>query len=47
LAREIEAIIQEGRRKIDNPTAYASEKLNELSFRVHRIRRWRSAARRT
>ncbi len=41
LARELEAIIQEGRRKMDNPSAYAAEKLNELAFRVHRIRRWR------
>jgi zinc protease len=41
LARELEAIIQEARRKRDNPSAFAAEKLNELAFRVHRIRRWR------
>jgi len=41
LRRELEAIIQEGRRKADNPTAYATEKLNGLAFLVHRIRRWR------
>ena len=41
LARELEAIIQEAKRKRDNPAALAVEKLNELAFRVHRIRRWR------
>jgi zinc protease len=41
LSRELEAIIQEARRKMDNPGAFAAEKLNELAFRVHRIRRWR------
>ena len=41
LARELEAIIQESRRKLDNPSAFAAEKLYELAFRKHRIRRWR------
>ncbi len=41
LARELEAIIQEARRKMDNPGAFAAEKLNDLAFQVHRIRRWR------
>ncbi|HEU5181757.1 MAG TPA: pitrilysin family protein [Candidatus Polarisedimenticolia bacterium] len=41
LARELEAIIQEEKRKRDNPAAFALEKLNELAYRVHRIRRWR------
>ena len=41
LERELEAIIQESRRKLDNPPAYAAEKLYELAFRKHRIRRWR------
>jgi zinc protease len=41
LARELEAIIQESRRKLDNPPAFAAEKLYELAFRKHRIRRWR------
>jgi zinc protease len=41
LVRELEAIIQESRRKLDNPSAFAAEKLYELAFRKHRIRRWR------
>jgi zinc protease len=41
LSRELEAIIQEGKRKLDNPSAFAAERLYELSYRVHRIRRWR------
>lgn len=41
LAREIDAIIQEARRKQDSPSAFAREKLNELAFRMHRMRRWR------
>jgi len=41
LSRELEAIIQEGKRKLDNPGAFAAERLYELAYRVHRIRRWR------
>ncbi len=41
LKREIEAVIQEGRRKIDTPGAYAVEMLFREAFEVHRIRRWR------
>jgi zinc protease len=41
LARELEAIIQEAKRKRDSPSALAVEKLNEIAYRVHRIRRWR------
>ena len=41
LSRELEAIIQEASRKRDNPAAYAAEKLYELAYTVHRIRRWR------
>ncbi|MFQ5876411.1 MAG: M16 family metallopeptidase [Acidobacteriota bacterium] len=41
LRREIEAIIQEGRRKLDTPGAYAFEMLLREAFDVHRIRRWR------
>jgi zinc protease len=41
LKREIEAVIQEGRRKIDTPAAYAAELLYREMFDVHRIRRWR------
>ncbi len=41
LKREIEAVIQEGRRKIDTPAAYAVEMMFREAFDVHRIRRWR------
>lgn len=41
LKREIEAVIQEGRRKRDNPGAFAGEMLFQEAFEAHRIRRWR------
>lgn len=41
LKREIEAVIQEGRRKKDTPGAYALEMMFREAFDVHRIRRWR------
>jgi zinc protease len=41
LARELEVIIQEAKRKADNPGAVASETLYELLHDTHRIRRWR------
>ncbi len=41
LARELEVIIQEAKRKSDNPGAVASETLHELLHDRHRIRRWR------
>jgi len=41
LARELEVIIQEARRKLDNPRALAGETLYQLLFTVHRMRRWR------
>ncbi len=41
LRREIEAVIQEGRRKIDTPSAYALEMMYQEAFDAHRIRRWR------
>lgn len=41
LAREIEVVIQENNRKLDNPQAVASEKLYTAAFDQHRIRRWR------
>jgi zinc protease len=41
LARELEVIIQEVRRKTDNPPALATESLYALLFDQHRIRRWR------
>ncbi|MDH3496800.1 MAG: insulinase family protein [Gemmatimonadota bacterium] len=41
LARELEVIIQEAKRKLDTPGAVTVETLYELLFRVHRMRRWR------
>ena len=41
LARELEVIIQEAKRKADNPSAVAIETLYEVLHDAHRIRRWR------
>ena len=41
LRKELQVIIQEARRKLDNPGAVAHESLFELLFDAHRIRRWR------
>ncbi len=41
LARELEVIVQEAKRKEDNPTAVATENLHALLFDRHRMRRWR------
>jgi zinc protease len=41
LARELQVIIQEAKRKLDNPGAVAHETLHEVMFDRHRIRRWR------
>jgi zinc protease len=41
LAKELEVIIQEAKRKADNPEAVAVETLYELLHDAHRIRRWR------
>src|SRR5687768_14415209 len=41
LSRELEVIIQEVKRKEDNPSAMATESLYALLHDVHRIRRWR------
>ncbi|HEU4700313.1 MAG TPA: pitrilysin family protein [Gemmatimonadales bacterium] len=41
LARELQVIIQEAKRKLDSPGAVAYETLHELMFDHHRIRRWR------
>lgn len=41
LRRELLVIIQEAKRKLDNPRAVATESLYERMFDVHRIRRWR------
>jgi zinc protease len=41
LARELQVIIQEAKRKRDTPEAVAQEILHEVMFDRHRIRRWR------
>ena len=41
LKRELEVIIQEAKRKSDNPGAVATETLYEVLHDRHRIRRWR------
>ena len=41
LRRELEVIIEEAKRKADNPGAVATETLYELLHDTHRIRRWR------
>jgi zinc protease len=41
LARELEVIIQEAKRKSDNPGAVVTETLYEMMHDQHRIRRWR------
>src|SRR3954462_14370075 len=41
LRRELEVIIEEAKRKADNPGAVATETLYELIHDRHRIRRWR------
>ena len=41
LARELEVIIQEAKRKADNPSALTTETLFELLHDTHRMRRWR------
>jgi zinc protease len=41
LRREIEVVLQENNRKLDNPSAIASEKLYATAFEQHRMRRWR------
>ena len=41
LARELEVIIQESKRKADNPDAVVSETLYALLHDRHRMRRWR------
>jgi zinc protease len=44
LRRELQVIIQEAQRKLDNPEAVAQERLFELLFDVHPMRRWRIGA---
>lgn len=41
LSKELEVIIQEAKRKVDNPPALAIETMYELLHDRHRIRRWR------
>jgi zinc protease len=41
LARELQVIIQEAKRKRDTPSAVAQETLHAVMFDRHRIRRWR------
>src|SRR5213592_4323063 len=41
LKREIEVVLQENNRKLDNPDAVTSEKLYATAFQEHRMRRWR------
>lgn len=41
LRRELQVIIQEAKRKLDNPDAFAQESLFATMFDAHRIRRWR------
>ena len=41
LAKELEVIIQEARRKLDNPSAVTVETLYALLHDRHRVRRWR------
>jgi zinc protease len=41
LARELEVIIQEAKRKTDNPAAVTAETLFEILHDRHRMRRWR------
>jgi zinc protease len=41
LGKEMGAIIQEARRKLDNPSAVARERMYAEAFDRHRIRRWR------
>src|SRR5947207_7809699 len=41
LKKELEVVLQENNRKLDNPSAVASEKLYETAFTQHRMKRWR------
>ena len=41
LAKEMEVIIQEAKRKSDSPAAVATETLYELLHDAHRMRSWR------
>jgi zinc protease len=40
LQREIEIVLEESNRKLDDPSDLASEKLYETAFAAHRMKRW-------
>ena len=40
LKREIEVILKESNRKLDTPSTFARQKLQETAFSEHRIKRW-------
>lgn len=44
LRRECEVVIEEFNRKIDSPSAYSIEKLIQLAYTTHRMKRWRIGA---
>lgn len=41
LRKEAEVVIEESNRKRDDPSAFATEKMYEVAFTRHRMRRWR------
>ncbi|MFQ5865461.1 MAG: M16 family metallopeptidase [bacterium] len=41
LRKETEVVIQETKRKLDMPSAVATERMFQLAFEKHRMRRWR------
>jgi zinc protease len=41
LKREAEVVIEESNRKLDNPPALAVERMFEIAFTAHRMKRWR------
>jgi zinc protease len=41
LRRECEVVIEEFNRKLDSPSAYSLEKLTQLAYTQHRMKRWR------
>lgn len=41
LVREAEVVIEESNRKLDNPSAVATERMYATAFQQHRMRRWR------
>lgn len=41
LRKECEVVIEEFNRKLDSPSSYSQEKLIQLAFQLHRMKRWR------